>query len=82
MNTTLDEIRRQKRDAVGLTLDDLVEEIEDPTWREKHPTGPVHVKVCCLVCGVVLGEDLREFGHLHNPAWVKSAVIPHLLTHQ
>ena len=45
-----------------LNVEIFFEEEEDPTWRSKHPLGPVHVKLRCKLCDAIVAEDKKEFG--------------------
>jgi hypothetical protein len=57
----------------------FADESDDSTWREKHPTGPVHVTVKCRGCGAVIVSDIRGYGWLHADSFWRETVVPHLI---
>ncbi len=76
MKTTID-ILKEKQNQVFLDRTDLIEELEDPSWRKKHPIGPIHVQLKCKLCSIILFEDLKEFGWLHNDSFWLEKIVPH-----
>lgn len=78
---TAQQILEEKRDAVKLQREDLVDEIETDDWRKKHPLGPVHTKLVCRCCGDVIADDLMGFGWLGNDSFWKAKVVPHIVQH-
>ena len=58
----INDVLSNKQRAVCLERRDFFEEEEDPTWRSKHPLGPVHVKLRCKLCDAIVAEDKKEFG--------------------
>lgn len=79
---TLSNVLNQKRQDVFLERSDIFLEEDDPSWRQKHPLGPVHVQIKCKLCNKILAQDLREFGWLSNESFYIKHLQPHLAEHK
>ncbi len=75
-------IIKKKQLATKVSISDFFEEEDDPDWRKHHPLGPVHVQIRCKICDLVVERDLKEFGWFHNQQFVRSNLLPHLITHE
>lgn len=78
---TLVDLLFKKRASIELTRDDVFSEEDDPSWRQKHPLGPVHVQIKCKLCNQIVAEDLKEYGWLSNESFYTKHLQPHLTLH-